>query len=65
MKLRRHHPRRRQGPAQIELADDVFGVAVRNDMLARAVDWQLAKRRAGTHKTKGITDIQRHHQEAL
>jgi large subunit ribosomal protein L4 len=30
---------------------------VRGDILARVVNWQLAKRRAGTHKTKGISDI--------
>jgi large subunit ribosomal protein L4 len=42
----------------IELADEVFGVKVRRDILARVVNWQLAKRRAGTHKTKGISDIQ-------
>jgi large subunit ribosomal protein L4 len=42
----------------IELADDVFGLPVRRDILARVVNWQLAKRRAGTHKTKGISDIQ-------
>ena len=42
----------------IELADDVFGLPVRRDILARMVHWQLAKRRAGTHKTKGISDIQ-------
>jgi large subunit ribosomal protein L4 len=41
----------------IELADDVFGVPVRRDILARVVNWQLAKRRAGTHKAKGISDI--------
>src|SRR5271168_4482410 len=41
----------------IDLADDVFGLAPRIDILARVVDWQLAKRRAGTHKTKGISDI--------
>src|ERR1700674_4713027 len=41
----------------IELADEVFGLPVRNDILARVVNWQLAKRRAGTHKTKGISDI--------
>jgi large subunit ribosomal protein L4 len=41
----------------IELADDVFGLAPRADILARVIDWQLAKRRAGTHKTKGISDI--------
>src|SRR5579863_7926709 len=42
----------------IDLAEDVFGVPVRRDILARMVNWQLAKRRAGTHKTKGISDIQ-------
>jgi large subunit ribosomal protein L4 len=42
----------------IELDDAVFGLPVRRDILARVVNWQLAKRRAGTHKTKGISDIQ-------
>ncbi|HEV2302503.1 MAG TPA: 50S ribosomal protein L4 [Stellaceae bacterium] len=42
----------------IELAEEVFGIKVRRDILARVVNWQLAKRRAGTHKTKGISDIQ-------
>ncbi|MBV8888250.1 MAG: 50S ribosomal protein L4 [Alphaproteobacteria bacterium] len=41
----------------IELAEEVFGLRVRPDILARVVNWQLAKRRAGTHKTKGISDI--------
>jgi len=41
----------------IELADAVFGLPMRKDILARVVAWQLAKRRAGTHKTKGISDI--------
>jgi large subunit ribosomal protein L4 len=41
----------------IELADEVFGTTVRRDIIARMVNWQLAKRRAGTHKTKGISDI--------
>ncbi|HTS91767.1 MAG TPA: 50S ribosomal protein L4 [Stellaceae bacterium] len=43
---------------EIELAEDVFAAPVRRDILARVVNWQLAKRRAGTHKTKGISDIQ-------
>ena len=42
----------------IELAEDVFGVPVRKDILARMVQWQLAKRRAGTHKTKGVSEVQ-------
>ena len=42
----------------IDLADEVFALPeVRRDILARMVNWQLAKRRAGTHKTKGISDI--------
>jgi large subunit ribosomal protein L4 len=42
---------------EIDLADDVFALPVRKDILARAVNWQLNKRRAGTHKTKGISEI--------
>jgi large subunit ribosomal protein L4 len=42
---------------EIELADEVFALPVRGDILARVVNWQLAKRRAGTHKTKGISEI--------
>jgi large subunit ribosomal protein L4 len=41
----------------IELADAVFGLPPRGDILARVINWQLAKRRAGTHKTKGVSDI--------
>ncbi len=46
-----------QEVGNIELAEEVFGLPVRRDILARVVNWQLAKRRAGTHKTKGISDI--------
>ncbi len=42
----------------IDLDDGIFALPVRTDILARMVNWQLAKRRAGTHKTKGISDIQ-------
>jgi large subunit ribosomal protein L4 len=41
----------------IELDDAIFGVTVKTDLLARAINWQLAKRRSGNHKTKGISDI--------
>lgn len=41
----------------VELNEAVFGVDVRQDILQRVVRWQLAKRRAGTHKTKGISEI--------
>ncbi|OYD84753.1 50S ribosomal protein L4 [Azospirillum brasilense] len=42
---------------EIELADEIFGLPSRTDILARMVNWQLAKRRAGTHKTKTISEI--------
>ena len=41
----------------IELNDSIFGLTPRGDLLSRMVNWQLAKRRAGTHKTKGISEI--------
>jgi large subunit ribosomal protein L4 len=38
---------------QIDLADDIFGIEeIRPDILQRCVVWQLAKRRAGTHKVQ-------------
>src|ERR1044072_4502942 len=45
---------------EVEIDDavfaDIFGRTVRKDILARAVNWQLAKRRSGNHKTKEIGD---------
>lgn len=43
----------------ISLADEVFGLEPRSDILARTVRWQLAKRQAGTHKTKMRGEIAR------
>jgi len=42
---------------EIELADEIFAVPVRTDLLHRMVNYQLARRQAGTHKTKGISEI--------
>jgi len=41
-----------------ELPDEIFATVPRADIMARVVHWQLAKRRAGTHKTKEIGDVQ-------
>jgi len=41
----------------IDLADEVFAVAPRPDIVQRVVLWQLARRRAGTHKTKGRSEV--------
>ena len=42
---------------EMDLADEIFSLPARPDLLQRMVTWQLAKRRAGTHKTKGISDV--------
>ena len=41
----------------IELSDSIFGLKVRKDLLHRMVEWQRSKARAGTHKTKTISEI--------
>ena len=46
-------------PARSKLSDAIFGLDPRDDILQRVVHWQLAKRRAGTHKTKARTEISR------
>jgi len=44
----------------IELSDDIFGIEdIRGDILQRVVTWQLAKRRAGTHKIKLRGEVNR------
>lgn len=43
----------------IELADDIFGLEPRTDIIHRVVRWQLAKRQAGTHKSKTRREISR------
>ena len=43
---------------EIELPEAVFGLPARPDIVARVVHWQLAKRRAGTANTKGISQVQ-------
>jgi len=41
----------------IDLSDDVFALEPRVDILQRMVRYQLSKRQAGTHKTKGRSEI--------
>ena len=40
-----------------ELPDELFAARPRADIMARVVHWQLAKRRAGTHSTKGLSEV--------
>ncbi len=43
----------------LELDDAIFGLEPRQDLIARMVRWQLAKRQAGDHKTLGRAEINR------
>ncbi len=40
-----------------ELPEDIFGVVPRADIIARVIHWQLAKRRSGNHKVKGMGEV--------
>jgi len=41
----------------IELADTIFGLKPRQDLLQRMVRWQLAKRMAGTHHVQDRSEV--------
>ena len=41
----------------IELADEIFGLEVRNDLIHRMVRYQLLKRMAGTHHTQDRSEV--------
>ena len=41
----------------IELADEIFGLEPRGDLLQRVVRWQHAKAQAGTHSVLGKSDV--------
>src|SRR4051794_36079665 len=44
----------------IELSDEIFGIEdIRAEILQRMVTWQLAKRRAGTHKIQVRNEVSR------
>lgn len=42
---------------ELELNEEVFGLEVRQDIIKLAIDWQLAKRRAGTHLTRTVSGV--------
>lgn len=41
----------------VDLSDSVYGLELRADLLHRMVNYQLASRQAGTHKTKNRSEI--------
>jgi large subunit ribosomal protein L4 len=44
---------------KVALSDAIFGLDPREDILARVVRWQLAKRQQGTHQAQGRADVAR------
>jgi len=50
---------------QLELADAVFGAKVNPHLLHEASRWYLRGLRAGTHKTKDKSEVQRRGPQAL
>jgi large subunit ribosomal protein L4 len=42
-----------------DLSEAIFGLKPRSDLIQRCVNWQLAKRQRGTHKTKERGEINR------
>jgi large subunit ribosomal protein L4 len=43
----------------VSLSDAIFGLEPRQDLIQRCIVWQLARRRAGTHKVKDRAEIWR------
>ena len=46
-----------QAAGSAELPDEIFAVIPRVDIMARVIHWQLAKRRSGNHKVKGMGEV--------
>ncbi|MDE1996921.1 MAG: 50S ribosomal protein L4 [Rhizobiaceae bacterium] len=44
---------------KVSLSDAIFGLEPREDILARVIRWQLAKKQQGTHQAKGRADVSR------
>lgn len=42
---------------EISLDKSIFGVEIKDEIIHRMVRYQLAKKRSGNHKTKGISEI--------
>lgn len=51
---------------KIDLDDAIFGIEeIRGDIMQRTVRWQLARRQAGTHKTKSRSEVNRTTKKSL
>lgn len=57
MKVALKEINRKAKKSQVELSDQIFDRQVDKDVLARMVNWQLAKRQSGLHKVKERGEI--------
>jgi large subunit ribosomal protein L4 len=44
---------------KVSRSDEIFGLEPREDLIARMIRYQLAKKRQGTHKIKGRSEVSR------
>lgn len=42
---------------EVSLAEDIYGQAIRSDILHSVVNWQRSRKQQGTHKTKGLSEV--------
>ena len=42
---------------EVNLDKAIFGIEAKEDIISRMIRYQLAKKRSGNHKTKGISEI--------
>lgn len=47
----------KESVGELSLNESIFGLEVRQDLIKRAIEWQLAKARSGTHATKTISEV--------
>lgn len=57
MKLQIYDLGTAKAAGEIEVDDAVFGAEVREYLYWEVINWQRARRRAGTHKTKGRSEV--------
>ena len=42
---------------EVSLKQEIYGQAIRSDILHSVVNWQRAKKQSGTHKTLGLSEV--------
>ena len=42
---------------EVSLMEEIYGQAIRSDILNSVVNWQRSKKQSGTHKTKGLSEV--------